>query len=155
MSTSQSDSAANVSMIVGDDGVVIVDTGMTRDDADRIVTEFRKISDKPVKAIIFTHSHGDHTGGATSFLGSRATANLGSQQLRKRISSIDGCRCYVSISASSKASWIQVATGATDQQRRRPGSISQTRRPRVRVRYGDETDTLSRRRTANDQRGRS
>ncbi|MDA8744837.1 MBL fold metallo-hydrolase [Rubripirellula amarantea] len=56
-------SPANVSMIVGEDGVVIVDTGMTRDDADRIVAEFRKITDKPVKAIIFTHSHGDHTRG--------------------------------------------------------------------------------------------
>ncbi len=61
-------SVSNVSMIVGDDGVVIVDTGVTVDDADRIVTEFRKLSDKPIKAIIFTHSHGDHTGGAAAFL---------------------------------------------------------------------------------------
>ncbi len=62
-------SVSNVSMILGEDGVVIVDTGMTLDDAERILMEFRKISDKPVKAIIFTHSHGDHTGGATAFLG--------------------------------------------------------------------------------------
>jgi len=62
-------SVSNVSMIVGDDGVVIVDTGLTLDDASRIATEFRKLSDKPVKAIIFTHSHGDHTGGAAAFLG--------------------------------------------------------------------------------------
>ncbi len=62
-------SVSNVSMIVGDDGIVIIDTGMMVDDADRIMTEFRRISKQPVKAIVFTHSHGDHTGGATAFLG--------------------------------------------------------------------------------------
>lgn len=62
-------SVSNVSMIVGDKGVVIVDTGMTLDDAGRIATEFRKISNKPVKGIIFTHAHGDHTGGAAAFVG--------------------------------------------------------------------------------------
>lgn len=64
-------SVSNVSMIVGDDGVVIIDTGVSLDDADRIVNEFRKLSDKPTKAVIFTHSHGDHTGGAAAFLGKR------------------------------------------------------------------------------------
>lgn len=62
-------SVSNVSMIFGNEGVVIVDTGMTLDDAQRIATEFRKLSYEPVKAIIFTHSHGDHTGGAAEFLG--------------------------------------------------------------------------------------
>ena len=62
-------SVSNVSMIVGDDGVVMIDTGMMLGDAERIATEFRKITAKPVKAIVFTHSHGDHTGGAAAFLG--------------------------------------------------------------------------------------
>lgn len=62
-------SVSNVSMIVGDDGVVIIDTGLSLDDAERIAAEFRKVTDKPVKAIVFTHSHGDHTGGAAAFLG--------------------------------------------------------------------------------------
>ncbi len=79
-------SVSNVSMIVGDDGVVIVDTGMMIDDASRIMAEFRKLSDKPVKAIIFTHSHGDHTGGAAAFLGNErpqiwAHKNFGSEAL--------------------------------------------------------------------------
>tara|TARA_R110002072_G_scaffold273413_2_gene434315 strand:+ start:49228 stop:50544 length:1317 start_codon:yes stop_codon:yes gene_type:complete len=77
-------SVSNVSMIVGDDGVVIVDTGMMVGDANRIAAEFRKISGKPIKAIVFTHSHGDHTGGAAAFLGSErpqiwAHKNFGSE----------------------------------------------------------------------------
>ncbi|QDU44269.1 Hydroxyacylglutathione hydrolase [Symmachiella dynata] len=79
-------SVSNVSMIVGDDGLVIVDTGLTLDDASHIMQEFRKISDKPVKAIIFTHGHGDHTGGAAAFLGKDrpqiwAHKNFGSEAL--------------------------------------------------------------------------
>lgn len=38
-------SVSNVSMIVGDDGVVIIDTGMMLDDAERIVTEFTAAHD--------------------------------------------------------------------------------------------------------------
>jgi alkyl sulfatase BDS1-like metallo-beta-lactamase superfamily hydrolase len=66
--TSVGHSVSNSSIIVGTDGLVVIDTGMTMDDAGRIVAEFRKITDKPVKAIIFTHAHGDHTGGAAAFL---------------------------------------------------------------------------------------
>jgi alkyl sulfatase BDS1-like metallo-beta-lactamase superfamily hydrolase len=57
------------SMIVGDDGVIIVDTMIDTDSAGRAFTEFRKITDKPVKAIIFTHAHGDHISGAAAFVG--------------------------------------------------------------------------------------
>ncbi|QDT89953.1 alkyl/aryl-sulfatase [Gimesia algae] len=77
-------SVSNVSMIVGDDGVIIIDTGMMVGDANRIMVEFRKLTDKPVKAIIFTHSHGDHTGGAAAFIGNErpqiwAHKNFGSE----------------------------------------------------------------------------
>ncbi|WP_414651894.1 alkyl sulfatase dimerization domain-containing protein [Gimesia maris] len=77
-------SVSNVSMIVGDDGVIIIDTGMMVGDANRIMAEFRKLTDKPVKAIIFTHSHGDHTGGSAAFIGNErpqiwAHKNFGSE----------------------------------------------------------------------------
>ena len=54
-------------MIVGADGIVIVDTGLTPAHAGRILAEFRKITAKPVKAIIYTHGHADHTDGASVF----------------------------------------------------------------------------------------
>ena len=79
-------SVSNVSMIVGDDGVIIVDTGMDMPRATKIAEEFQKITEKPIKAIIFTHSHGDHTGGAVAFLGKErpqiwARSNFGTEAL--------------------------------------------------------------------------
>jgi len=59
-----------VSMIIGEDGIVIVDTGVDTISGDAIRADFRNITDKPVKAIILTHGHGDHTGGISSFLDS-------------------------------------------------------------------------------------
>ena len=56
-----------VSMIVGDDGLVIVDTNFDVVSGKKIMAKFRSITDKPVKAIIFTHGHRDHTGGAAAF----------------------------------------------------------------------------------------
>ena len=55
---------STTSMIVGDSGVVIIDAQIDRSAAQAVLAEFRKITDQPVEAIIFTHGHGDHTGGA-------------------------------------------------------------------------------------------
>lgn len=59
--------ASNVYMIVGDDGLIIVDTSETTTAAANILAEFRKISDLPIKTIILTHSHRDHVSGASVF----------------------------------------------------------------------------------------
>ena len=59
--------ASNVYMIVGDEGVVIVDTTETTTAATNVLAEFRKITDLPVKTIILTHSHRDHVSGASVF----------------------------------------------------------------------------------------
>ncbi len=58
---------STTSMIVGDSGVVIIDAQIDQLAAQAVLAEFQKISDKPVEAIIFTHGHGDHTGGASVF----------------------------------------------------------------------------------------
>ena len=60
-------SGSNVSMLIGDDGVVIIDTTESTAAATNILAEFRKITDLPVKTIIYTHSHRDHIGGASVF----------------------------------------------------------------------------------------
>ena len=61
-------SPSNISMIVGTDGIVIVDTGMFPDDARAVMKEFRKVTQLPVMGVILTHGHGDHTGGLRAFM---------------------------------------------------------------------------------------
>ncbi len=60
--------ASNITMIVGDDGVVIIDAGKFPNNTERVYAEFRKITDKPIKGIIITHGHGDHSGGIAPLL---------------------------------------------------------------------------------------
>ncbi|MDE0112516.1 MAG: alkyl/aryl-sulfatase [Albidovulum sp.] len=59
--------ASNVYMIIGDDGLIIIDTSESTGAAEAILAEFRKITDLPVRTIIYTHSHRDHVSGATVF----------------------------------------------------------------------------------------
>ncbi|CAM3800524.1 alkyl sulfatase dimerization domain-containing protein [Parendozoicomonas haliclonae] len=58
---------ANSIMIEGDDGIIIVDVMESREAAEKVMAEFRKITDKPVKALIYTHNHADHILGGKGF----------------------------------------------------------------------------------------
>ncbi|MCY4189326.1 MAG: MBL fold metallo-hydrolase, partial [Bryobacterales bacterium] len=49
------------SMIVGDDGVIIVDPGQIPAAARQVRAAYEETSSLPVRAIVYTHSHGDHT----------------------------------------------------------------------------------------------
>jgi hypothetical protein len=50
--------ASTINMIEGTNGIIIVDTGQTPAAAREALAEFRKLTAKPVKAVILTHSHG-------------------------------------------------------------------------------------------------
>src|SRR5438034_5226138 len=52
----------NTTMQVGDQGILLVDT-MYAQLSDKILAAIRKISNKPIRYIINTHIHPDHTGG--------------------------------------------------------------------------------------------
>ena len=55
--------SVNVALQVGSDGVLVVDTG-TEALADKILAEVKRLAqDKPIRYIVNTHWHPDHTGG--------------------------------------------------------------------------------------------
>ena len=81
--------ASNVHMIVGDEGVIIIDTTESTKAASNIFAEFRKITDKPVKTIIFTHSHRDHISGASIFAEGGSPEIYASHEFKSDIVAVD------------------------------------------------------------------
>ena len=59
---------ANSIMVEGDEGNIIIDTSDSVHEAEKIYTLFRKKNSNPIKAIIYTHNHGDHTFGASYYV---------------------------------------------------------------------------------------
>jgi glyoxylase-like metal-dependent hydrolase (beta-lactamase superfamily II) len=57
----------NVAFLVTDEGVLVVDSGTKPSHGDAILAEIAKLTDKPVKYLIFTHYHMDHVLGAQRF----------------------------------------------------------------------------------------
>ena len=52
----------NIAVQVGDEGVVMVDTGVAAA-SDAVLRTIRTLTDKPIRYIINTHHHADHVGG--------------------------------------------------------------------------------------------
>jgi alkyl sulfatase BDS1-like metallo-beta-lactamase superfamily hydrolase len=58
---------ANVGMVVTKDGAVIIDSTESPEAAREILQKFQKLTDQPIKYLIYTHGHGDHTQGSMVF----------------------------------------------------------------------------------------
>lgn len=59
---------ANVIMIEGKDSLIIVDVLESNEAAKELKADLDKISKKPIKALIYTHNHTDHTSGGEGFV---------------------------------------------------------------------------------------
>lgn len=59
---------ANIILIEGPGGVIIIDTGETREQAETVLSELRKITSKPIAAVVLTHHHADHVLGTSVFV---------------------------------------------------------------------------------------
>ena len=61
---------ANMTLIEGDSGVIVVDCLTSIEGASAALALYREHrGDRPVRAVIFTHTHGDHWGGARGVIG--------------------------------------------------------------------------------------
>jgi cyclase len=74
----------NIAVSVGDDGIVIVDDQYAPL-AEKIQAALRSITDKPVRFVINTHYHGDHTGGNEYF--QKQAPIIAQDNVRKRLES--------------------------------------------------------------------
>ncbi len=75
----------NIGVSAGDDGVFIIDDQYAVM-SDKIRAAVSGLSDKPIKYVINTHWHGDHTGGNESF-GKTNSVIIAHDNIRKRMAS--------------------------------------------------------------------
>jgi len=68
-----SKSGSNAGFVVGSNGVLVVDTFVNPASARDLLAEIRKITNLPVRFVVNTHYHLDHTGGNSVFAEAGAT----------------------------------------------------------------------------------
>jgi len=73
----------NSTVLVTDEGVILVDDKFAVD-YDNIIAEVKKITNQPIKYVINTHHHGDHTGGNAKMLQMNVQL-IASQQARENM----------------------------------------------------------------------
>ena len=72
-----------IGILAGPDGIFMVDTQFAPL-SERILAAIRKISDAPIRLLVNTHVHGDHTGGNANFARAGATI-MARPKLRERL----------------------------------------------------------------------
>ena len=58
---------SNTGVVIGDDGVLVVDTGYLPSIAREDIGVIQSLTDKPVRYVVYTHAEFDHTNGAIAY----------------------------------------------------------------------------------------
>lgn len=91
---------ANSAMIIGDKGVILIDTGFSNEIGQMLKKNIAEITDKPVTHVINTHDHGDHILGNIAF---------------KDATIISSAKCQATMEKSGYE-WIGLLENMTSQQ---------------------------------------
>ena len=68
-------SVSNAGMIVGDDGVMVIDTLTAPMHAAQFIAAIRRVTDKPFRHVVNTHHHSDHVNGNQYFMPAEVVAH--------------------------------------------------------------------------------
>ena len=79
--------AANAGIIIGKDGVLVVDTLISAKEGERFLADIRKVTAKPIKYVVNTHTHLDHAFGNCVFakLGATVISHSADRAMLERI----------------------------------------------------------------------
>ncbi|HET8696042.1 MAG TPA: MBL fold metallo-hydrolase [Gammaproteobacteria bacterium] len=81
----------NVGLLVGDDGVIMIDDQFAPL-SDKLLAGIKTLSTKPIRLLINTHVHGDHTGGNENF-GKMGISIVAHDSVRERLAKgVNGAR---------------------------------------------------------------
>ncbi len=97
-------SGGNIGILSGEDGVIMIDDQYAPL-SEKIEVAIKTISDHPVKYLLNTHWHGDHTGGNANF-GSKGATIIAHENVRERLSNDQNMKAFNrKVKAAPKAAW--------------------------------------------------
>jgi glyoxylase-like metal-dependent hydrolase (beta-lactamase superfamily II) len=101
--TDSADSSGNIGLLAGPDGVLMIDAKYAPL-SDKIKAEVAKLQAGPVRFLVNTHHHPDHTGGNAAFGAAGATI-VAQENARKRLSSEQHVSPTLTLPAQPQAAW--------------------------------------------------
>ncbi|HKK50420.1 MAG TPA: alkyl sulfatase dimerization domain-containing protein [Myxococcota bacterium] len=66
----------NIGFVVTDEGILVFDTGGEVERARRALAALREVSEAPIVGVVYSHGHGDHTGGVDAFVPEEARGRI-------------------------------------------------------------------------------
>jgi len=99
---------SNAGVVVGPEGVIVIDALGSPTLANQLISEIRKITDKPIQFVIVTHYHADHIYGLQSFVDVGAT--IIAQASAQDYLNSDTAQLRLEASRSELAPWINAQT---------------------------------------------